>query len=190
MPATPPRRSRRWIAFFVVLGVLSAFAIIVPLVYNLQRQLRPDQLAEAQQRWRENAPANYDLEYLLKTTNGDLEEESAYLVQIRGGQVVCVVRNREVVYLDASLACVAGLGVLALSSEEPGQFGVAAVLDEIEAKLDYDESANRRSFATAQFDPKDGHPFHYVHRDYGKKERVELNIKLTLRDGGVLPSAE
>ena len=113
-----------------------------------------------------------------------------YLVQVRGGQIVLVVGNSDVLYLDATLACVASLGVLALSSENSGQFGVPALFDEMETKLHQDESGGRRSFATAQFDPKDGHPYHYVHRVAGSKERVEWNMKLTLRDGGVLPSGE
>jgi hypothetical protein len=122
--------------------------------------------------------------------NGDQEEENTYLVQVRGGQVVLVVCNRDMVYVDSSLASFAGLGVLAVSSENPRQFGVPALFNEIEAKLHEDQSAGRRNFAMAQFDPKDGQPFHYVHRVAGTKERVEWNVKLTLRDGSVLPSAE
>jgi hypothetical protein len=191
MPAAPAsRRSRLWIVFFIALAVMAAFAMAVPIIYNLSIQLRPEQLAEARQRWQENAPANYDLEYLVRSMNGDQEEESTYLVQVRSGQVVLVVYNRDVVYLDPSLASVAGLGALALSSENPRQFGVSALFDEIEATQRQDASSGRRNFATAQFDPKDGHPFHYVHRVAGTKERVEWNVKLTLRDGSVLPSAK
>lgn len=191
MPAAPAsRRSRLWIIFFVALAAMAVFALIVPIVYNLSIQLRPEQVVEARQRWLHNAPANYDLEYLVRTMNGDQEEADTNLVQVRGGQVVLIIYNREVVYLDPSLGSVAGLGVQALSSENPRQFGVPALFDEMEAKLHQDESAGRRHFATAQFDPKDGHPFHYVHRVASTKERVEWNIKLTLRDGGILPSAE
>jgi hypothetical protein len=179
MPSVPhSRRSLRWVGFFVVLAGLVAFAIIVPLIYNLSIQLRPEQVAEARRHWQENAPANYDLEYLVKTTNREREEERAYLVQVRGGQVVLVVCNNDVIYLDSSLAPLAGLGVPALSSENPGQFGVPALFDAIEATLRQDEFAGGRVFATAQFDPKDGHPFYYVHRLRGTRERVEWNIKL------------
>ncbi|HEY7327360.1 MAG TPA: hypothetical protein VH592_06970 [Gemmataceae bacterium] len=191
MPAAPAsRRSRLWIVFFVALAVMVLFAMLVPIVYNLSIQLRPEQVAEAQQRWLDNTPANYDLEYLVRTMNGDQEEESTYLVQVRGGQVVLAVCNRDLVYVDPSLALIAGLSALALSSENPRQFGVPALFDEIEARLHEDESAGRRNFATAQFDPKDGHPFHYVRRVAGTKERVEWNVKLTLRAVGVLPRAE
>jgi hypothetical protein len=86
-----------------------------------------------------------------------------------------------VVYLDPALIAVAGFGVPALSSVNPRQFGVPALFDEIEAVLRDDEASGRRNFATAQFDPKDGHPFHYVHRVRGAKERVEWNIKFSPR---------
>jgi hypothetical protein len=188
MPTAPySRRSRRWIGFFIVLAMLAAVAIILPLVYNRSIQLRPEQLVDARQRWQESAVPNYDLEYLVKTTHSDHEEESAYLVQVRGGQVVFVVRNSDVVYLDPMLAVVMGLGAPALSSENPRQFGVPALFDEMEAMLRQDESSGHRNFATAQFDPKDGHPFHYVHRMRGTKERVEWNIKMTRFSSTILP---
>jgi hypothetical protein len=179
--------SRRWIGFFLVLAGLAAVAIIVPLFYNLSIQLRPGQLVEARRRWQENAPLNYDLEYLIRTTHSGQDEERAYLVQVRGGQVVLVVCNSEVVYLDPSLALIAGLGVSVLSSEDPKQFGVPALFDEIEAALLRNELSGRRNFATAQFDSKDGHPFHYVHRVRGAKERVEWNIKMTRFSPTILP---
>lgn len=174
----PPRRSRRWIGFFIVLAVLAGVAVSVPLIYNLSIQLRPEQLAEARRRWLEHATPNYDLECLIRTTSGTQQEERTYLVQVRGGRVVLVVDNGEAVYLNPSLAGVAGLGVLALS-EDPRHFGVTALFDEIEAALRKDEKEGRRSFASAQFDPRDGHPFHYVHRVRSTKERVEWNIKMT-----------
>ncbi len=182
MPAaSSPRRSRRWIGFFVALAGLAVIAISVPIVYNLSIQLRPEQLAEARQRWNETDLPNYDLEYLVKTTQSNLEEERAYLVEVRGGQVILVVCNRDVVYLAPWLALISGPGAPALASEDPRQFGVPALFDEMEAAFRRDESSGQRNFATAQFDPKDGHPFHYVHRVRGTKERVEWNIKLTRR---------
>ena len=182
MPAAPHSpRSRRWIGFFVVLAVLASFAIIVPLAFNLSIQLSSEQLTEAQQRWQETGISNYDLEYLIKTTHSDNEEERAYLVQVRDRQVVLVVCDSELVYLDPSLALVAGLGVPALSLDDPKRFGIPALFAEIEAALRQDESSGRRNLASAQFDLKDGHPFHYVHRVRGTKERIEWNIKFSPR---------
>jgi hypothetical protein len=181
MTAPPSRRPRRWIGFFVVLAVLSAGAIVTNLVYNLSIQLRPEQLAEAQRRWRENAPADYDLEYLVEVTREAETEpdKSEYVVKVRGGRVVLVVDSSEVVYLEPSLALVAGPASLGVSSAQPGRYGVAALLEQIETALRQEETSGRRNFATAKFDAKDGHPFHYVHRVRGTKDRVEWNVKLT-----------
>ncbi|HTU17978.1 MAG TPA: DUF6174 domain-containing protein [Gemmataceae bacterium] len=180
MPAVfPRRRSRRWIGFFVVLGVLSAIAIVVPLVYNLSIQLRPEQLAEARRRWQENGPADYDLQYLVETKHEtEAEPESSeYLVKVRNGRVVLVVDTGEVVYLEPSLATVAGPGVLALSSQDASNYGVPALFDDIEAALRRDEAAGRKNYTQAQFDPSDGHPRHYIHSERGTKERVEWHVK-------------
>jgi hypothetical protein len=180
MPAAlPPRQSCRWVGFFVVLFLLAVVAVLAPLFYNLSIQLRPEQLAAAKQRWLEQGPSNYDLEYLVRTMHGDQEEENAYLVQVRDGQAVLVVCNSDVVYLDPALAFVAGSGILGLSSEDPRLYGVSALFDAIEAALRQDESSGQRNFTTAQFDPKDGHPFHYVHRVRGTRERVEWHLKIT-----------
>ena len=41
--ATP----RRWVPLFLTLTLLGTLAIVLPLVYNLGQQLRPEQLAAA-----------------------------------------------------------------------------------------------------------------------------------------------
>jgi hypothetical protein len=180
MPAAlPPRRSRRWIGFFVVLAVLGATAAVVPLVYNWMIQLRPEQLADARKRWEENAPADYDLEYLVerKQQTETEPEKSEYLVEVRDGRVVLVMDTGEVLYLDPSLAVVAGPSVLALSSEAANNYGVPALFDEIEAALRRDEKEGRKNYTQAQFDPKDGHPLYYIRSVRGTKERVEWHVK-------------
>ncbi len=173
-------RPRRWIGFFIVLAVLGIIAIVVPIVYNLSIQLRPEQLADARRRWRENAPADYDLTYLVKSAPGGVPAmDRDYFVQVRGGRVVLVVDSGEIVYLEPSLALFAGPAVLGVSSEEAEQYGVPALFEQMEAALHQDETGGRRNFATAQFDPKDGYPLHYVHRVRGTKDRIEWNVKLT-----------
>jgi len=181
MTVPPPRRSRRWIGFFVVLVLLSAAAIVLNLAYNLSIQLRPEQLSDSRRRWQENKPHDYDLKYLVEVTRGTETEpeKNACLVKVRGGRVVLVVDNDTVVYLEPSLAVVAGPAPLSVSSEDPGRYGVAALFEQIETALRQDETTGRRNFATAKFDAKDGHPFHYVRRVRGTKDRVEWNVKLT-----------
>lgn len=182
--ALSPRRPRQWIGFFVVLTVLAAIAVVVPLVYNLNVQLRPEQLLQARQRWREHEVQNYDLEYIVKLQNQTVQEDRTCLIRVRSRQVVLIVENGEVIYLNPSLAGIAGLGVPALSQATPEKYVVAALFNEIEAALHRDESSGRRNFVSAQFDPKDGHPQHYVHRDRSSKERVEWHIRFTKMNEG------
>ncbi|HWG44159.1 MAG TPA: hypothetical protein VN688_15380 [Gemmataceae bacterium] len=180
MTVSPSRpRSRRWIWFFLVLGVLTAAGIIIPIVYNLGIQLRPEQLADARRRWQENNPANYDLKYLVKTTYADQQEEDQYLLKVRGGRTVFIACNDEVRWVDPSLAIVAGPGVLALSSEDTARYGIVALFNEIEAALRRDATAERRNLVKASFDPNDGHPSHYIHRVRGTKNQVEWFVKFT-----------
>lgn len=178
-PRTHRPRSRRWLGFFLVLAVLAGTAIVVPIAYNLSIQLRPEQLADARHRWETTHPANYDLEYLVKSKRGEEETEDPYFVAIRSGRVLLAIRSGDALYIDPSLSVIAGSGISALSSEDPRYFGVPALFDEIEAMLRRDEAAGRRNFATAKFDEQDGHPYHYVHRARDRKERVEWNIKMT-----------
>lgn len=182
MPSTlPPRRSRRWIGFFLVLGVLAGIAIVVPFVYNLSLQLRPEQLTDARRRWQENRRADYDLACLIKRVEGGVAaRDQECLVQVRAGRVVVIVDEGAVVYLDPALAVVAGTSVQGVSSEDPGHYGVAALFDEIEAALRQRETEDRRDYIKADFDPRDGHANHYIRRVPQTKERVEWFVKLTL----------
>lgn len=181
MSAAPPhRRSRRWIGFFVVLGTLSVVAIVVPLVYNMSLQLHPEQLAAARRRWQENGSADYDLSYLVKRELGGVAaREEEYLVQVRGGRVVLLADEREVVYVDPRLAVVAGPVVLAVLSENPRHYGVPALFEEIEAAVRQRAAGEPRDYIKADFDPKDGHPYHFIHRVPRTKDRVEWFVKLT-----------
>ncbi|MGH7226308.1 MAG: hypothetical protein ACRELF_24090, partial [Gemmataceae bacterium] len=117
--ALPRRRSRRWIAFFVVLALLGSVAIVAPVLYNLSIQLRPEQLAEARRRWQDNAPLDYDLECRRQTRRGGEENKRAYRMVVRGGLVRLIVEDGNIVYVDASLDGLAGPRVLALSGNDP-----------------------------------------------------------------------
>ncbi|HTU92594.1 MAG TPA: hypothetical protein VMF69_21110 [Gemmataceae bacterium] len=180
-PPSSQSRPRSSFWYFFALALFSAAAITIPLVYNLSIQLRPEELAEARRRWQENAPDNYDLKWLVEIKRGvETEaEKNEYLVKVRRGRVVLVMETTEVLYIHPSLAIVAGPGVLALSAADAGHYGVPALFDEIEAALHRDEAAGRKNYMQAQFDPNDGHPFHYIHTMRGTKERVEWNIKMT-----------
>lgn len=177
----PRRRSRRWIGFFVVLAILAVVAVVVPLLYNLRIQLRPEQLAEARQRWRANALTDYNMEFLSQNRRDGQEERSHYRTLVRSGRVVAVIDldQGEVIYLDPSLMMVAGTAASALSSDDPSRYDMPALFDEIETALRQSATAERHSYIKADFD-KDGHLSHYVHYDPHTKDRIEWFVKLSL----------
>jgi hypothetical protein len=176
MPTALPRHSRRWLGFFVVLAALALVALVAPLIYNLSVQLRPEQLAAARQRWQANAPANYDLECLRKSRRGGQEEIISSRLQVRGGRIVLAAEEDELVYVDPSLALIAGCG-LVLVADHPERYGMAALFDEIEAALRQRGTAEGRYYLKADFE-KDGHPSHFVSYDARTKDRVEWFVKL------------
>src|SRR4051812_42072408 len=148
-------RPRRWIAFFVVLGALALVAIVVPLVYNLSLQLRPEELAQARARWQAHGPRDYDLRYSVKVDRDPAADE--YLVRVRRGQVVLVGCNGEVLLLNPAAGLAAGLPARALPSEDARNYGVEVLFRQMESLLAKDTAEGKRNYATADFDPIDGH---------------------------------
>jgi hypothetical protein len=175
-PAT--RNPVRWVGLFVVLATLGAAAVVIPLVYNLRLQLTPGQLADARARWEASGPRDYDLEYLLRNEDGRETENEEYALRVRGGRVVLVACNGELLYLDPAAGCAAGPAVRAVPGVNPQDFGVEAILRTIEADLQRDAAQGARNYTVATFDPADGHPLHYVHRDRGTRRRQEWTIRL------------
>jgi hypothetical protein len=163
-PRVPP-----WVPFFAALAVLGAAAVTIPIVYNLGRLLRPEQVAEARRRWREHGPRDYDLKLRVHTTRGGGQDEDEYFVAVRGGRVAFAGSNDEALYVDPALAAFAGAGVLTLPPEDLSRYGVEALFDQMAGAL----RPGGRDYATADFDSGDGHPTHYVHRVRGTRERVE-----------------
>jgi hypothetical protein len=163
MPFSPVRSaSRRWVWFFLVLAVMSATAIILPIIYNLSLQLRPGELAAARQRWKANGPRDYDLQFQEKITEHGESSASEWYVKVRDGKVTAVTCDGETLpaaeYPDLTV---------------DGQFAVI----EKSLQLDLAEGA-RRNYATAAFDLHDGHPTHYVRRVRGSGDRLEWNVNL------------
>ncbi len=147
------KRNRLWMLFFLVLAILGVFAVVVPIIYNLSLQLRPEQLAEARRHWAEAGPTDYDLWIERRTTNpaGETNQEG-YVVRVRGGLVASP---------DGRAPTVEGL------------------FEHIAADLAADAArTDRRNYATASFASADGHPTRYVHRVAGSKEREEWLVRL------------
>jgi hypothetical protein len=173
--ARPPARNRRWVFFFVVLGLLAAVAAAVPVVFNLRQQLRPEQLAEAQARWREHGLRSYDLEYTIKRDRDPNPER--YLVLVRNRRIVLVAADGEVVRFDPTLGMAAGLPAGAFTANAGAD--VEEIFAHIEDLLRADAESGRRNYLVALFDAHDGHPRRFVYRVRHSNRREEWNVLLS-----------
>jgi hypothetical protein len=152
----PPRRNRGWIWYFVVLGVLTAVAVGVLLTFNLQQQLKPEQVETARRLWDAKGPANYDMVYTQKGT-----APGKYRVEVRNKKPVSVILDGQP--LEERLY---------RYSDMPALFGF------IEDSLRIDgEPGKPRTYTVATFDPDDGHLIHYIRRVMGGKERIEITVE-------------
>jgi hypothetical protein len=172
-----------WVGFFLILAVLGAAAVFIPIFYNLALQLKPDVLEQAQARWRRFGPANYELDYQERHTLNGVIDVTSYRVTVRNRRVTAVVCDGELTYL-AGAGPALGLGPW--SYLLPGRSGardVDEMFEHIDAQLQQDLLRSRRPYATADFDPKDGHPRRYVRRISGGSERLEWTARLSEEDG-------
>jgi len=171
---------RSWLWFFSILVLLAICAIVIPIVYNLGLQLTPEQLAQAQALWREKGTQDYDLSYSERTDQeADADE---FQVKVRGGKVVAMTYNGQVVRFDDLAGLVLGPATRSLQPRDLSAYTVQGLLDRIEARLKKDaESPGRRNYSTLWFDSRDGHPVRYVRRDVTTKKRLEWHIKMKRR---------
>jgi hypothetical protein len=79
-------RNRNWIWYFVVLVVLGVAAAAIPLFYNQYQQLTLPVLQAARERWEQQGPKNYIMEY-FKEGNSD----GFFVVTVRDGKAVSVI---------------------------------------------------------------------------------------------------
>ncbi len=172
--APPRRRSRAWVGFFVLLVILAGIAVTMPIVYNLGQQLRPEQLEAARQRWSKNGPLDYDLTFSITYDRDPIAQR--HMVAVRGGKVVFASCEGEILSLSRPLRAAAGLPAGSLG-QDVGQ-DVPAVFDHIERTLKEEDSAARRNFLVAVFDPKNGHPRRFIRRVRGSSTREEWNLRL------------
>jgi hypothetical protein len=155
----PLRRGRAWIWFFAVLVALTIAAITIQIWYNSRQQLTWEQLAQAQQLWKQKGPADYDLEYTIKK----LDDTEEYQVRVRNGQAISATRNgqpmEERLYRYQDMTHMLGFVEEFWRQDHP------------------EDEPGPRVFATATFDAEDGHLIHYVRSVTSKRERVEITIK-------------
>jgi hypothetical protein len=151
-------RSRAWIWFFVLLGILTVAAVAVQIWYNSRQLLTPTKLAEARSRWQMRGPRDYDMEYKVKRIS---EAEDAYKVHVRDARVI------EATWNGAPLA-----ERLYRYQTMPALFAF------IEDFLESDSKpGSPRTFAVATFDRNDGHLVHYVRSVMSSRERQEITVQ-------------
>ena len=184
MQSSPRKPNRSWVWFFVLLAAAGAGAVVTPIIYNLRQQLRPEQLEAARARWEKEGPADYDLVWEAKDSGEPRPTE--YRVLVRGGRVWAYYENGRPVLaneLAAPLGAAVGPTLAAVAPERPPQheltgYSVEALFREMEQDLKKNAETGGRDFATASFDPRDGHPVHYIHRVKRSAQRLEWNIRL------------
>ncbi len=165
-PPDSKKSGRRWIWFFVVLGVLASSGIAVEIWFNLNQQLKPERLALARALWRENQPRDYTLEYEIKresTPDPAGPPPERYTVRVSQDKVV-------------SVTLPAGQPLAKGQYQFDSMDSVFAYIDErLQADL---EPGSPRPFVVATFDPRDGHVSHYVRSVMRTRERLEISIRL------------
>lgn len=156
-----PTKNRNWIWLFVVLGLLASAAIAINLTYNLQQQLRSEDLQAARTLWEKNGPKNYDL-VIRKEVGSEKAVRETLAAKIRNGAAIDVTLNDQ-----------------PLERRLWPEYDVPGVFDWIEEFLRIDTKPGApRSFCRARFDPADGHLLHYVRSVRGTGQRQELTIDL------------
>jgi hypothetical protein len=154
-----------------VLAGLSVVAVVLPIVYNLDQQLRPGQLAAARERWRRAGPADYDLTYSVQYDRERLAQR--HVVLVRGGRVAWASCEGEVVCVSPAVGAVVGL---AAGAGTAGGRDVPAIFDHVEALLREEGSPGRRNLLVAVFDPQAGWPRRIIRRVRGTSTREEWNL--------------
>ena len=152
------RRHRRSLWFFGILTLLTLGAIVTLVVFNKSQLLKPEQLAAARERWNQNGPRDYDMEYGVKKQDGDWE---TYAVQVRKGKVTS-----------------ASLDGRPIEPRQYIYYGMPALFEQIEGFLELDHQPGKaQTYTRAEFDKADGHLIEYVRRVMGSQERVQIAIK-------------
>jgi hypothetical protein len=79
--------------------------------------------------------------------------------------------------LDPRIGFLAGSAVRALPADPTKDHGIEGLFEVIETTLYQDHSRGQHNYATATFDPVDGHPLRFVHRIRGTHQRIEFHVK-------------
>jgi hypothetical protein len=162
-PSQKPRPPRRWVWFFLVLGVLGVAGVTTEIWSNLSQQLTLEKLAAARAHWQANGPRNYIVSYEVK------REEMPDPAPPSGARYTVRVKDGRAVDSDDRPL-----------PRGPLEYGsMDDLFDRIEQRLRADQEAGgSRPFVKATFDDQDGHVVHYVRSVMKTRERIEISVKL------------
>lgn len=155
---TPPRRSRTWIWFFLILVILTTLSLTILIRYNRGQQLTRQQLDEARALWQHQGPHDYDLDY---TKSSSVTER--YRIQVRHGKVVAALRDGK-----------------PMEERLYSYYDMQGLFDALEGFLQEDaKPGSPRTYMVASFDGRDGHLIQLVRRVMGTTQRLEIHVILT-----------
>ncbi len=155
----PAKKNRAWIWVFVVMFGMAIVGSVVLIRFNLEQQLKPEQLEAARKLWRESGPANYTYTYTI--LRNEEPQPDRYQVMVRDGKVVNSKFNNQ--------------------EEEARLFphrSMDALFDYIERFMRIDSEKNApKTFVRAVFDQKTGAALWYVRRVMGGRQREEITVE-------------
>jgi hypothetical protein len=165
----PGRRSRGWIWFYLILGVLAIAAVAVLWVYNVKQQLTPEQLAAARKLWEAKRPRNYDLTW---TKEGSAS--GTFVVIVRGGEVQSVTMKQDVVEKGE-----AKTRTTPLPERLYRRHDMEGLFEDLQGFLKIKEEPKNRNriFLHATFDPEDGHLEGYIYSNPENRQRIKVIVQ-------------
>jgi hypothetical protein len=167
---SPPRASRNWIWYFVVLGSLTLLAIVILTVYKynqgLRRQLTPERLDAARKLWAEKRPPDYVLTYTKKGS-----ATGTFVVTVRQGKVVAAVMYEQDPRDHQEKT-------IPLEERLYRDYDMAGLFNNLEDFLKIAaQKDSPKTFLTASFDPNTGQLRRFVRSVAGKHEGIEIDVE-------------
>jgi hypothetical protein len=163
------RRNRSWIWVFLVFGVLGVAGAAILWIYNVNQQLKPEQLARARKLWQEKGPRDYTL---VITKEGSAM--GTFVVTVRGGAVESVVAKDEM-EKDGKTTVVDR----PLEKRLYSYYDMDSLFDDLQRFLEIKADPDKgRAFLRAHFDAKDGHLQEYVYSNSKDRQRVRVVVQL------------
>ena len=159
----PRRPARPWLWYFVLLTLLSIVAVSIQVWFARGRVLTMEKVLAAEQLWRTNGPASYDLNYT--TRRGNLPVDT-FQVQVRNGKAVSVLCNGK-----------------PIEERLNRYWTMPALFSFIEDYMRMDDEAakegKRRPYAFGAFNPETGYLLRFAHGQNDALNGIEIRTEFT-----------